>query len=146
MPHLVYSQLKETGQIGHLGGVTDGAFHGVVLGEDEPVDAVGSAGEPGVFLSVQRPVETNVHGRVVGVGKNIVCGKLIQTAVTEFDGDDLVEGPADGFQGVGAVQYGADVEELLHDLHGEGLFPFEKRNARGMWGEGREFVAQHVFQ
>ena len=143
--HFVNAKLQETCEIGHFGGIPDGTFHGIVLREDETVYAVGSAGEPGVFLAVQGSVEADVHGRVVGIGKYISGREFIQTPVAKLDGDDGVEGATDGFKGARAVQDGADVEELLHYLHGEGLIPFEERDARGMRGEGGEFVAQHVF-
>ena len=46
----------------------------------------------------------------------------------------------------GSVQDGADVVELLHDFHEEGVFVLEERDAGGVGSEGGELVAEHVGQ
>lgn len=80
MPHFVYSQLKETGQICHLGGISDSAFHGVVLDVDEVVHTVRTISEVIVFLLVESTVQAGVHGRIVGTLEDIQRRESVRTA------------------------------------------------------------------
>lgn len=142
----VVSGLDEADQVGHFGGVADGDIGIVGLGDDEGVDAAGTVGVVAEFGAVQGSAEADVHGALVGVIQDIGRSQLIQFPISQFDGDDFGVGLPDGGEVVDAVQDGADVVELLHDFHEEGVFVLEERDAGGVRGKGGELVAQHVGQ
>ena len=143
---LVGAGLDEADQIGHLGGVADGDIGVVGLRDDEGVDAAGTVGIVAEFGTVQGTAEADVHGALVGVIQDIGRSQLIQFPISQFYGDDFGVGFPDGGEIVDAVQDGADVVELLHDFHEEGVVVLEERDAGGVRGEGGELVAQHIGQ
>ena len=132
--------LNEASQVCNLGGIADSTLHGVVLNEDKAVHAVGTVGKVAVFLLIECAVQADVHGCVKGVSEDVLGREGIQAAVAQFDGNEFVEGAADDFQGVGAVQNGTNIEELLHNLHREGFVSLEEWDAGSMRGEGGEFI------
>ena len=146
MPDLVGAGLDKADQVGYLGGVADGNVGVVGFGDDEEINTAGSVGIVAVFGPVQGTAQADIHGALIGVIQDIGLGEVFQLSVAQFDGDDLGVGFSDGRKIVDTVQNGADVVELLHNFHKEGVTALEERDAGGVRGEGGELVAQHIGQ
>lgn len=135
----------EPGEVCDFGGIAYGLFHGIALDDDETVHTVRTSCQPLIFLAGETAVEADVERGMVGIVQYIFGREVVQSTVTQFNGGDVPEGLPDNGQIIHAVQDGADVEELLHNLHRKGLFTLKKRNAGGVGCEGSEFVAEHIF-